>query len=255
MSGKLTLHSSGVYAVREERIMSHGGTPSSSPANRKPQVSQTAIYAAVSSLILCCPLTSMAGVVLGVFAIRSIRASNGRLTGTRYAVIGIVLGMIGPLLQLAALQHLVVNIQDQQQREVISVVEQLFLEPAARPQVLANSDDPATLDVATAFVDEALARYGPLRGVSIIGRLRPEDSSLQQAVLVGPIMLRFEARDRLGAVRVSVRAQPGSVMPVHRLLTLSIEDRELGDLHLHTDPPEFVADSPPNQTEEDETQE
>lgn len=76
----------------------HHGFAESDPSNR-PRMSVCAIASMVLGLVLCCPLTSIAAIVLGAVGMHATKARMA--SGRGLAIAGLGLGITGSALQLA----------------------------------------------------------------------------------------------------------------------------------------------------------
>lgn len=68
--------------------------PDAFEANESRQRHLLPFIALASSLVLCCPMTSLMGFVLGLISLRRIQASGGMLGGKRIAKIAMILGIV-----------------------------------------------------------------------------------------------------------------------------------------------------------------
>jgi len=85
--------------IQEYRAMSQFyQSPESAEAmtmDEPPRTSAMAIFALVCSLIFCCPLTTIPGILFGVIAAITIKGSGGRKRGMGMAITAIVIGTLG----------------------------------------------------------------------------------------------------------------------------------------------------------------
>jgi hypothetical protein len=128
------------------------------------------------SLVLCCPVTSLIGVLVGWLSLRAIDASGGRLGGRRLALSAVILG-----LAMLPFQFLLLSVYNERSAAVINdglsncvvtvfdidgddrkkALEQVFVRHRGRYPT------PALVD---AFVDDVTGDLGGFRSVSIVQR-------------------------------------------------------------------------------------
>lgn len=204
--------------------------------------SHLAIWAFVTSLLLCCPLTGLVSVFLGFLAHRRIVAADGRLGGRRLALAAIAIGTAGTVIWLfswdAFGRWYLESIEDR-----IEVTTRAAVNDAANGDLEAaglsfdGAVVPTPEDLA-AFGTAVESRYGMLLSASV-------ESPRMGGTTMVPRMetrLLFEFErggPRYGAAAYSLRATMlgQDVLPRPRILWLEIFDPTDGELRLG-EPPE-----------------
>jgi hypothetical protein len=135
--------------------------------NLQPQrTSGLAIGSLISSLIFCCPITTIIGVVVGLVALGRI-SSNPQLKGRGIAMTGIVLGILFTIGQIW------IGFKIYEGYGIFRDAPYVALEPGFQGDYAAFRDafgaagQAATDDDARAFIDALRSRYGELRGSDI----------------------------------------------------------------------------------------
>lgn len=81
------------------------------PLPARPNTSQMAVWAMVTgliSLLCCCGIAAPVAIVLGAVALSRLK-SNPELTGSGYAIAGIVLGIVAILIHIALIVSVILN--------------------------------------------------------------------------------------------------------------------------------------------------
>lgn len=204
---------------------------------------------AVSSSLFCCGL-GIAGplaILLGMFALRQIAASDGALRGRRFAWTGMALGLVGLVLTLLA-QWAVQGVQERMNADLDAAIAETF----------ASSDEASAGDAVgrwlpatgrrigradlLAFANEVRARYGSFESMSVLETETPELSLMANHRLHMAVAFRFARADaageRTGGERVDGEVVavlvPGmaSILPGTRIESIVLVDPQLGALEL-----------------------
>ncbi|MFM1824299.1 MAG: hypothetical protein RI967_2565 [Planctomycetota bacterium] len=203
----------------------------------------------MSAALFCCGL-GIAGplaILLGMFALRQIAASDGALRGRWFAWTGIALGLVGLVLTLVA-QWAVQGVQERMNAELDAAVTETF---AATDEGSAGDAVGRWLPAAgrrigsadlLAFADEVRARYGAFESMSVLETETPELSLMENHRLHMAVAFRFARADaageRTGGERVDGEVVavlvPGmtSLLPGTRLESIVLVDPKLGALEL-----------------------
>ena len=80
-----------------------------------PRTHTPAYIGLACSLIFCCPVTSLIGVLIGWFSLRAIDASGGRLGGRRLALSAVILGLV-----MLPFQFLLLSVYNERSEEAIN---------------------------------------------------------------------------------------------------------------------------------------
>lgn len=206
-----------------------------------PRTSLLSIAAVISSLILCCPLTSLAGIVLGAAGIASVGMSGGRRKGAGLAVIAIAVSLLGLALQtwvsfaswpLIEKGIEMVRYMTTGPQPLIAALERGDL-AAARAELYPDADAAAEDTELIAFQEEMARRYGTLT------RWEPLPNTNRQYNAPGVYHDDFRGKAVFASgaydVTYTFTVKIGSPPAIFEALGLSkvvIHDRELGDLIL-----------------------
>ena len=204
--------------------------------------SHLAIWAFVTSLLLCCPLTGLVSVFLGFLAHRRIVAAEGRLGGRRLALAAIAIGTAGTVIWLfswdAFGRWYLESIEDRIEATTRAVVNDAASGDLAAAGLAFDGAIVPTPEAFTAFGTAVDDRYGSLLGVSV-------ESPRMTGTTMVPRMetrLLFEFErggPRYGAAAYSLRATMlgQDVLPRPKILWIEIFDPTDGELRLG-EPPE-----------------
>lgn len=192
-------------------------------------ISALAVTALVLSAIFCCPLTTVAGVIVGVFAIFVV-GKDATLSGKWMAVVAVLLGIAATLLQLvvgiAGYNEFIVPIMQGPQTALIEGntgnVE------GFRSHFAVKMDQGNTPENAKDFLAELQKRYGEFKSSSIEQGTAPSQAPASGEQLTADYSLEF-AKGRMRATcTVQIQAPTGGVSM--KLLKIVIHDATLGDL-------------------------
>ncbi|HMN95237.1 MAG TPA: hypothetical protein PKC43_02620 [Phycisphaerales bacterium] len=209
------------------------GGPRRSAGRGGAPISALAIASFALGAVLCCPLTSIAAMILGVVALRRIAAARGALAGRGLAIAAIALAALSLVAQVTLVEYV--------SRTQVQRLERLARERVEAFVVAVQSGDraaaeslwsrrAANLDApALEWLRQELdVRFGELRSVSIVSR-STGGAVLAPRMEVG-LVLRFERAERAGSATFAIR--PGIGSEDLRLLELRIDDRSGAPLML-----------------------
>lgn len=193
-----------------------------------PRTSSLAVASLVSSLVFCCPLTTILGPVLGIGYFVA-AAGKPWLRGRGLAIAGILLGVLFTIASGAvswAVGTAFVRLMELP-GEVIARIEQV--DEGAVRELFVPGALPAGSDALREFAAEVADRYGAFR--SWMPNDRSASVTMTGEIIPFPILIAFDAAEVEGVVRVAFPS--GSLTPlVH---SIEILDPQRGDLRL---PPE-----------------
>ena len=196
-------------------------------------------FALASSLVVCCPMTSLMGFVLGLIALRRIQASGGVLGGRKIAKSAMILGLV-----MVPIQYFILDgFQKMNERLLQEGLEHSM-------SVLFDTNAPdrqdellrvfSTLDgkrpsrvVIDRFVERAVTSLGDYQGLSVI-RSTPGDSGLLDRTYEVAVGFRFAERTVTGGVECLVI--PSGTSNPHAVLFQRIELQLQPDLTLQLPP-------------------
>jgi hypothetical protein len=207
------------------------GQPAGDPHQPQGKTSAMAVASLVCSLICCFPVTTILGVLLGVFALVSI-SSNPAKRGKGLAIAGILLGIVFTAGQAFVGYNAYTSWQ------MFKRAPHQALEPGFRgdyASMRANfgpAGMAATDEDAQAFVEELRARYGELQGseidISQFQGMQPPPPG-QSSVATLPWVLNFDQGSVDAELTFSGEDQvPGRDELIFRQIT--ILDPALGDI-------------------------
>jgi hypothetical protein len=227
-------HSNNPYAAGQDpegerfEIDALGGGRDLAEFEEPPRTSSLAVASLVSSLIFCCPLTTILGPVLGIAYFVG-AAGKPWLRGRGLAIAGILLGVIFTIASgglVWAVGNAFARLL-QLPGEVMARIEQVD-EGAVREFFMPGALPPGS-DALRTFAAEVADRYGAFRSVM------PDDRS-SSVVMTGeiipfPVRITFDAAEVEGVFQIAF--PPGSMTP--RVHSIEILDPQRGNLRL---PPE-----------------
>jgi hypothetical protein len=124
-------------------------------------MSVCAVASLVLGLVLCCPLTSLAAIVLGAVGLNATKARMA--SGRGLAIAGLALGLVGTALQVAFGAWSYTTIYAPlMQGPATALRAGLDRGPAAMLEQLVAPEDKSLEAEATAFLDTVKSRYGSL---------------------------------------------------------------------------------------------
>ncbi len=197
-------------------------------------------FALASSLVLCCPMTSLMGFVLGLIALRRIQASGGVLGGRRIAKTAMILGLVMVPVQyfiLDSFQKMNERLLQEGLEHSMSVL--FDVDSAERDDDLLRifstleGRRPSGAEINT-FVDEVLSSLGAYQGLSVI-RSTPGDSGFLDRSYEVAVGFRFSDRTVTGGVECLVI--PSGTSKPHAVLFQRIELQVQPEMTLELPPP------------------
>ena len=239
--------------------------PESGPSQK---THAAAVIGLACSVVICCPVTSLVGALIGWISLRAINASEGRLGGRRIALVAIILG-----LAMLPIQFLLLSTYNQRSNEAINngleqCIETVFdVDAVDRKKALEGAfvrrkgryPSPEETD---AFVASITEQLGAFKMASIVQRsVQPEFSrSLHDVALV----FTFEKEMATGGAVCELIVNPNGFQLDVRLVRLEINlpeggVRELPDSETSksgeardstVDGPEATRDSPAEESKE-----
>jgi len=193
-----------------------------------PPVSKASVASLVLSLVFCCPLTSLAGIVTGLIALFG---SGQRVTGKWLAVLGILLGVAGLSLQGAAsvfgFNAVIKPILDGPQTAIIAG--QAGDITAFRDSFIPISDAKGGSEAAaSAFIQELTNRYGTLKSAALDQNSAPTTPKSDTRVFESEYLLDFN-KGRMRA-RCSMEIADSKGQLTMKLIAVEITDSQYGNL-------------------------
>jgi len=195
------------------------------------------------SLVLCCPVTSLVGVLVGWFSLRAIDRSEGRLGGRRLALAAVILG-----LAMLPFQFLLLSVYNERSDEAISdglancVVTVFDIDGQDRKRALEQvfvrrRGLYPSPELADEFVRSVTADLGSFRSVSIVQRsVQPDFTrSLHDIALV----FMFEETMATGGAVCELIMNPTNFQLEVRLVDLEINLSDGQVLRLPAALPDF----------------
>ena len=204
-----------------------------------------ALIALACSLVLCCPLTSLLGVVVGWFSLRIIDASNGLYGGRRISLAAIILGLCMLPIQMILIQKYQQMSTDIIKADVARAVEIVFdvddedRDMALESAFLRHEGRYPDSGDADRFVRLVTERLGSFRSVSIV-RLSTA-SDLSRPVHEVALFFDFENDTATGGAVCELQASIGSLIET-RLVLLEISLPDGGVVRIPTSTDSDVGD-------------
>jgi hypothetical protein len=210
-----------------------------------------AVIALACSVVLCCPIASLLGAVIGWFALRAIDRSQGAFGGRRVAISAIILGLCMLPIQMILLQEYGQVSTDMLQANVKSSVETVFdvdLEPEQRRAALETvflrkRGRYPSIAEADAFVEGIASELGAFKSVSIAQL--SVSSNFPRPLYVVALVFQFEEESATGAAVCEVHAALDSMMNI-RLELLEVTLPEGGLIQLPAADPEAPSEEETN---------
>jgi hypothetical protein len=200
-----------------------------------PKFSKMAVFALVCAVIPCCPMVSLLGGVLGMFAFQRIRKSGGRLRGRRTAITAAMTGFVLSLASSIALNGLAdyvegINEQIMQERLLAAMTAAGNRDVAAARKQFAGDAQALLTDQSVEEVGKAAHdRYGKLQRFSMTSTT--ERGIFDRRMDVAGVFV-FDRAQKLGSASFEIRATATQYWPDIRLVHFVIEDKDQGDLQL-----------------------
>lgn len=186
-----------------------------------PRQSRLAWVALACSALLCCPVTSLLGTLMGWMALRNIDASGGFTSGRRVAISAIVLGICMMPLQFIGLDWYEGFIKSTLNDGITMRVERLFaIEPSADDKtlneyirmnfVLIGGEPPSAQD-ARKFLAALEKQFGVFQSVSVVrweplSELDGEAVSPLHPVISAALVFQFDSGTATGGATCTLMA-------------------------------------------------
>jgi len=211
--------------------MSDSATLNVNEFEEPPVVSKMSVVSLVLSLVFCCPLTSLAGIITGLIGLF---ASGPRVTGKWLAVLGILLGIAGLSLQgaggvigyRAVLRPILLGPQD------AIIAGQSGDIAAFRSAFIPISDAKGgSEDAAKAFIQQVTSRYGTLKSAALdqnSAPATPKQGAKGANDFEGEYLLDF-AQGRIRA-RCTIEVSDQNSQLTMKIISIEISDSQNGDL-------------------------
>jgi len=193
----------------------------------RPPATGLSIAAAICAAIPCCPLTSLAGIALGIAALGRIRRSGGALGGRRLALFALIAGALSVLLQIWILEWGSSTFRQSTAAQLNRSVDALFLAAQRGDHVAflaqwAVATDPPSEAVVKEFGAETLRRYGSYRSFTPVLSAPAQGSGGGSIELA--VTFSFDQRDLTGSIRYALVPNMGAFMPMPRITEVVIDD-------------------------------
>lgn len=210
-----------------------------------PKTSLLAVSGFVSSLIFCCPLTSLVGLLLGVGGLVSVSSSNGRRKGTGLAAAAIIISIVSMAGQIWFAQKLVPYFQGVGRIVVLSMVGpqplisdlQLGDIESARTYLYPPLDEVITDGQLQYFADQITERYGAVQEW-VPQQYSPQTTSgTGEQTINLTSQLNFANQTCRASIQISFFQGPNGMIEQSGISQITIEDKDLGDLVLDKDAP------------------
>jgi len=184
----------------------------------------------ICSIIICCPLVTLIGVILGIVALLRIRAS--KMTGKGLAWAGIIIGLIATILSSLFITFAVVVafsvIEQTPEKVTVAITAGISEDIATFRSVFEQGALSATDEEITTFIQSLTDRYGKFdKAVIDTEEMQGLESSNNGAEL--PIQLVFETKTVSSTVAISIVQGSGSLIDI-QIKCLTIHDASQGDL-------------------------
>lgn len=208
--------------------MTEPDTLAMSNSESTPPVSKASVASLVLSLVFCCPLTSLAGIVTGLVALFG---SGQRVTGKWLAVLGILLGVAGLSLQgaggvlgyNAVVRPILVGPQN------AIIAGQAGDITAFRDSFIPISDaNGGSEKAASAFIQEVTNRYGTLKGAALDQNSAAAAPKPGSSVFDGEYLLDCSGGRIRARCSIEIADQKGQM--TMKLMTVEVIDSQYGNL-------------------------
>ena len=177
-----------------------------------------ALIALACSLVFCCPLASLLGVVVGWFALRVIDSSGGVYGGRRIAIWAIILGVCMLPFQMILIQKYQAMSTDLIRSDVMHAVEVVFdveaddRKEALESVFLRHKGSYPTPEEADAFVESVTSDLGAFVSVSIAQL--SVSSDLPRPVHEIALVFEFENDSATGGAVCELHAALGAMLEI-----------------------------------------
>lgn len=197
-------------------------------------LSALAVSALVVALVPCCPLTALIGAFLGLFAMRRIQRSGGRLRGNGIAMAAMVAGAVGAIVWAIAFERFALAQQDAQETAIAEQIGGILIAAQeGRPaDVLAGWYPDATTPTAEEIIEfgaEVTTRYGDVDRFAVLSAVRSGPLMSPEIVVAG--IYRSASEEPIGSARFRMILGV-QLTPTFKPMQIVIEDPDRGDLVL-----------------------
>jgi hypothetical protein len=210
--------------------------PPPGSARLLPKTSALAVTALILAVIPCCPLVNLAGVTIGITALKRIERSGGALGGKRIAKSAIAVGLALSVLLAAAWMMFTVQYQRHVDEEMQSISQGFVLAAIdgharrARQFWTPERQQQVSEQAIEEFGKQVAARFGRLSGINF--SVTSGSGSLFEPHIDAACVFTFESSKRTGSVSFRLVPSGNSVWPIVKLRQFRINDAERGDLIL-----------------------
>jgi len=219
--------------------------PASHSGGEPPRTSLLCVSALVSSVIFCCPLTSLLGLLLGIAGMVSVSSSNGRRKGTGLAFAAIVIAILSLIGQAAAVKVFAPYLRNWARTGIfLATGPTPFLKDlqvgdlvSARTYLHPDADAAISDAQLQGFADEITKRYGNV--IEWVPAPNPpfNPSGPGEATFSIPGQLRFTNATCSATMDLTVYINTTGNPEVSGISKLVIQDTTLGDLVLDENAP------------------
>jgi hypothetical protein len=195
-----------------------------------PKTSGLAIAALVCSLIFCCPVTTILGIILGAIAMVTIGSAPGR-KGRGLAITAILLGLIFTIGQA----YFSYQIYDKYARIVMEgprrALERGYAGdlPGFKSHFHGRGATASDAE-AQQFIDELRTRYGNFVSVTMDHQAQPVQPKPGQPEVPFPYVLTFQNKPGVNATVIIIMSDQKSILFDPKLISITVHDANLGDL-------------------------
>lgn len=192
-----------------------------------PRMSVCAVASLVLGLVLCCPLTSLAAIVLGAVGLNATKARMA--SGRGLAIAGLALGLVGTALQVAFGAWSYTTIYAPlMQGPAPALRAGLDRGAAAMMEQFVAPDDSSLEAEATAFLDTVKGRYGSLVACELDRSTQAPTPDSKRPEFEADFEIRFE-RATIKARSCTLITTPDGRLSM-KLRWIELIDPALGDL-------------------------
>lgn len=188
-------------------------------ASTKPTLEPTALAALLVAIFLgWCPLTGLAAIVLGGVALHRIKQRPGLRTGSKLAIVAMIMATMIMLVEGVILGELQAQVQDSMEAQALASIEGVMTPiPEEVPAWDARSTEPSAVELAD-FAKAICAQMGAVKQVSITRR---GATGLTEPV----ISTAFNATCERGTVfgNATFAVVPATLPPMLRLRSVEVE--------------------------------
>lgn len=221
-----------------------GGTPA--------KTSLLAVSGLVCSVVFCCPLTSLIGLLLGVGGLVSVSSSNGRRKGTGLAAAAIVIALISIVGQVLFIQRVAPHARPLMFYLVGPTLFESELErgdlATARWHLHPAFDAKITDEQLRDFAKQVADRYGTVQNWQPIGQMNFNPTPNGEETFDLTSQWIFSTGSRSTTMKLTVSYGSAGQIEHSGIVGIVIHDPDLGDLALDaTTPGETEPPAPPKE--------